>query len=306
MKIAVVIVTYNPKKWLRKCLSSLEQSTVDLNVIVVDNKSTDGSNIIIKNHFPNVTLLEVNENQGFGKGNNIGIKKALSIGADYVFLLNQDAWIESNTIINLISAHQKEPQYGVISPMHLNGTGDALDYKFSFYISPSKCKNLYSDIYLKNIKSHIYEVDFVNAAAWLISRECIEKVGGFNPSFFHYGEDDNYIQRIKYHSFKLGVLPTSNIFHDRETASHNNIYFQDEMVRYERSLVLKFSNPYNNYGFQSEYKKKIIALVKAIVFLKIGDIKKNILNIKILNQLDKRNILRNNNESKKIAPSFLI
>lgn len=98
MRIAVVILTYNPKKWLHKCLISLEQSTIDLNVIVVDNKSTDGTNHIIKNDFPDVTLVEAKENQGFGKGNNVGIKIAINIGADYVFLLNQDAWIEPDTI----------------------------------------------------------------------------------------------------------------------------------------------------------------------------------------------------------------
>ncbi|PBI84133.1 N-acetylglucosaminyl-diphospho-decaprenol L-rhamnosyltransferase [Flavobacterium sp. ACN2] len=305
MKIVVVIVTHNPKKWLHKCLSSLKNSTIDLSIIVVDNKSTDGSPAIIKNDFPEVKLIEEKENKGFGNGNNIGIKKAFNEGADYFFLLNQDAWIEPNTIANLIIAHQKEPQFGIVSPMHLNGKGDALDYKFSLYINPSSCKNIYSDIYLKKIKNSIYEVDFVNAAAWLISRNCIEKVGGFNPSFFHYGEDDNYIQRIKFHSFKLGVLPTCNIFHDRETILHKNIYFEDEIVSYKRLSVLKFSNPYNNCSFQNEYKKNYMGLAKAIVFLKIGDMKKNILKIKILNQLDKENILKNNNESKKIASSFL-
>lgn len=305
MKTVVVIVTYNPKQWLDKCLSSLKNSTIDLKVIVVDNKSTDGSPGLIKNNFPEVNLIEEDENIGFGRANNIGIKKALDDGAQYVFLLNQDAWIEPNTIENLIVAQQKEPEYGIVSPMHLNGKGDALDYKFSLYIKPSNCKNLYSDIYLKKIKTTIYDVGFVNAAAWLISRDCIEKVGGFNPSFFHYGEDDNYIQRIKYHSFKLGVLPNCNIFHDRESTSQKNIYFKDEMVLYKRLLVLKFSNPYNNYSFQSEYKRNFIALIKSIAFLKAGDLKKNILKIRILNQLDKDYILKKNTESKKIATSFL-
>ncbi|MXO06016.1 glycosyltransferase family 2 protein [Flavobacterium sp. HBTb2-11-1] len=304
-RVGVVIVTFNGMKWIEKCLASLMDSTIPLSIIVVDNNSTDDTVSFIKNNFNNVLLFEQTKNLGFGKANNLGISYALRQNVDFVFLLNQDAWIERDTILNLIVAYQKEPQYGIVSPMHLNGRGDALDYKFSLYINPSRCKNIYSDIYLKSIKTTIYEADFVNAAAWLISRECIEKVGGFNPSFFHYGEDDNYIQRIKFHSFKLGVLPTSTIFHDRDTALHSNIYFQDEEVLYQRSLVLKFSDPSNNYGFQSEYKINFLAFARSIVFLNTRAIKKNILKIRILNQLDKENILKNKNESKKIKPSFL-
>lgn len=304
-RVGVVIVTFNGMKWIEKCLASLMNSAIPLSIIVIDNNSTDDTVSFIKNNFKNVLLFEQTKNLGFGKANNLGISYALRQNADFVFLLNQDAWIEQDTIENLIAAYQKEQQYGIVSPMHLNGKGDALDYKFSLYINPSRCKNIYSDIYLKNIKTTIYEADFVNAAAWLISRECIEKVGGFNPSFFHYGEDDNYIQRIKFHSFKLGILPNSAIFHDREAALHNNIYFQDEMVLYERSLVLKFSDPSNNYSFPSEYKRNFIAFAKSIVFLNTRAIKKNILKIKILNQLDKKNILKNKNESKKVKPSFL-
>lgn len=166
-------------------------------------------------------------------------------------------------------------------------------------------QNLYSDIYLKNVKSSIYEADFVNAAAWLISRHCIGKVGGFNPSFFHYGEDDNYVQRLKFHSFKLGVLPTANIFHDREIASQDNMYFQNEKLIYERTLVLKFSNPYGHYSFPNEYKTNIVAFVKSVFALKARDMKKSFLKIMILSQLDKKNILENKNESKKIKSSFL-
>lgn len=304
MKITVVIVTYNPKKWLHKCLNSLKQSTVDLEIIVVDNKSTDGSPIIIKNDFPEVILMECFENQGFGKGNNIGIKKAFNDGADYVFLLNQDAWIDSDTITNLIAAHQREPQYAIVSPIHLNGNGDALDYKFSKYISPDRCQNLYSDIFLNVIKEKIYKVEFINAAGWLISRKCLEIVGGFNPSFFHYGEDDNYIHRIKFHHFKLGVFPHSIIYHDREGLSKNS-FFEDEKKVYSRNVILKTSNPEINYLFKSEYKKCCILLSKSLISLRVKKIKEALWKIKVLNHLDKKQILKNKLESYKIQPSFL-
>jgi GT2 family glycosyltransferase len=88
---------------------------------VVDNNSADDTVNFIKANYPEVTLLEQNKNLGFGKANNIGISLAMKNEADYVFLLNQDAWVQPDTIEKLVSAHQREPQFGILSPMHLNG-----------------------------------------------------------------------------------------------------------------------------------------------------------------------------------------
>jgi GT2 family glycosyltransferase len=304
MKVFVIIVTYNGIKWIEQCLNSVLNSTIPSTIVVVDNNSTDGSQEQIKELFPEVELIQSNENLGFGRANNLGIKKAYEDGADYVFLLNQDAWVEPDTIEKLVIAQQRESEYGVISPIHLNGKGDALDYNFSLYINPSKCSNLYSDIYLEKIRKNIYEVAFVNAAAWLISRKCIETVGGFNPSFFHYGEDDNYIQRLKYHKLKVGILAKTTICHDRE--SHNdNMYSNDELVLYKRKIILKISNPLYNYSFKREYKKVYKAAIKSILFLRIEEFQKIFFKIKTLNGLNRTVILKNSEGSKIIKPSFL-
>lgn len=302
--INVVIVTFNGIKWIDKCLTSVLNSSIPVSVIVVDNCGTDDTVKFIKANFSEIILLEQNENFGFGKANNIGIKMAYESGANYVFLLNQDAWVETDTIEKLVLAHQKEPEYGVISPIHLNGKGDALDYNFSNYIIPSNCKYIYSDIFLKSIEDKIYKISFVNAAAWLVSRECIEKIGGFNPSFYHYGEDDNYIQRLKFHAFKVGVLATSTICHDRETPNEN-FHFKNEKLLYKRKIILEISNPLCNYTFKTEYKKVYKAAIKSILFLRKNAFLKNIAKIKILNSLNKAIILKNREESKIAKPSFL-
>jgi GT2 family glycosyltransferase len=299
INVTVVVVTYNAISWISSCLKSVSS----YEVILIDNSSTDGTLHFVEEHFSNVTIVKQEKNLGFGKANNIGIKKAYEDGADYVFLLNQDAWVEPDTIEKLVQAHQNEFTYGVISPMHLNGRGDALDYKFSIYIQPSRCKNLYSDIYLNTIKNELYEIGFVNAAAWLISRECIEKVGGFNPSFFLYGEDDNYLQRVYFHSLKVGIHPKCVIYHDRESKT-DNPYFKDKLL-IERNFVLKFSNPFSHSGFQSEYKKIYKNLLKSIFSVNRNGIKMNYKKIRILNSLDKRAIIKNMNESKLIKSSFL-
>ena len=304
MKVYVIVVTYNPKKWIEKCFNSLKHSSCLVKIIVVDNNSTDGSQEQIKKGYPEVELIQANKNLGFGRANNVGIKKAYEDGADYVFLLNQDAWVESDTISALIEAQKKEPKYGVISPIHLNERGDTLDYNFSYYINPSRCRRLYSDFILNAVKDELYEVEFVNAAAWLLSRECIERIGGFNPSFFHYGEDDNYCQRLRYHKLKVGILAKTTICHDRE-ANKNNMYFKDELLLYKRKIILKISNPFYNYIFKTEYIKIYKTTIKSIFFLRIKEVQKNFSKIKILNKLNKTGILQNREQSKLEKQSFL-
>src|SRR5690606_25364916 len=183
IKTFVIIVTYNATRndWIFKCLQSIEISNLKIEIIVVDNNSSDSTINIIKKDFPEVTLIESKENLGFGKANNLGIIEALKRGCDFVFLLNQDAWVENDTIEKLVENAKKNPEFGIISPMHLNGKGDALDYNFSNQISPIYCKKLYSDFVLNQVENKIYESDFVCAAAWLLSKECLRKVGGFSP-----------------------------------------------------------------------------------------------------------------------------
>lgn len=304
MKVYVIIVTYNGIKWIEKCLNSVFNSTLSINVIVVDNNSSDETVNFIKTKFQQAELIEQRENLGFGGANNLGIKTAYASGADYFFLLNQDAWIESDTIEKLIGAHRKESKFGIVSPIHLNGTGDALDYKFSKFIEPSRCKQLFSDIYVSKIKNNIYEANFVNAAAWLLSRQCIKKVGGFNPSFFHYGEDINYVQRIKYHNLKIGVYAHCVVFHDREYRSENH-YFENPKEVYKRELLLKISNPNENFSLSKEYLKLYKLFLKSLLFFRWKQAKIVTSKYKILNDTNKKAIFKNVAESKKEQPSFL-
>lgn len=211
---AVVIVTYNGLKWVDQCLGSLDKSVCPLRTIVIDNASTDGTPAYIREKFPEARLIPNRKNLGFGPANNLGIKKAVEDGAEYVFLLNQDAWIDPDTIATLAGVQQKHPEFGILSPMHLNAARTALDSSFAHYLAPEFCPDIYSDIYLGGAKS-VYETEFVNAAAWLISRDCIHKVGLFDPLFPHYGEDRNYCQRVQYHGYKAGICPAARIVHDR-------------------------------------------------------------------------------------------
>lgn len=213
MKIFAIVVTYNGKKWYDRCLGSLRDSETPVETIVIDNASSDDTVEYIKNHFPKVHLIESKENLGFAKANNIGIRYAIDHDADYVFLLNQDAWVEKNTLTKLVQTFEDNENVGIASPIHLNGSYTDIDFAFGNCL-PSKC---ISDLYY-NRDVPYYEVPFVNAAAWLLSSECIKKVGGFDTLLFrHYGEDNNYCQRLSYHNLRVYVNMHCTICHDRES-----------------------------------------------------------------------------------------
>lgn len=277
MKVFSIIVVFNGMKqdWIKKCFTSLQQSTLTNVIIAVDNGSTDKSVEYIREEFPEVILIEAAVNLGFGKANNIGMEYALNNNADYVFLLNQDAFITSETIGSLVKVHKQNNDYGIISPIHLNGTGTALDFNFSNYIVPSNCKDLYSDFVLGIVEHKVYESDFICAAAWLISRKCLEVVGGFSPTFFHYAEDDNYVHRLHYKGLKIGVHPFSTIYHDRENRKNNP--HQDQAKTEERLMLLKYSNPNKQYNLELEKKH----------------LKRILLKSKLLNQTDTTTYVRN-------------
>lgn len=244
MKVFVIVVVYNGLRndWIQKCFDSILQSTIPAEIIAIDNGSTDGSIDFIRKYYPKIDFIVSDENLGFGKANNIGLKKALDQKGDYFFLLNQDAWVDPNTIEELILQAEKNPKYGVVSPMHLNGKGDNIDYKLAeFYLKPSKCANILSDIYLHNTNQKIYDIEFINAAAWLVSKECLRIVGGFSPTFYHYGEDENYCHRVYYKKLKVGIYPDVKIYHDRH-ATTSNEYFDQNIVEI-RKLLIKSSDP---------------------------------------------------------------
>jgi|25_taG_2_1085351.scaffolds.fasta_scaffold01073_6 GT2 family glycosyltransferase len=232
----IIIVTYNGMKWLPKCL----KSTKPYPVVVVDNNSTDDTSEYIKNNHPGIKIFEQRKNLGFGQANNIGISYALKEGADFVFLLNQDAYLLSDCLESLIKAQIANSEYGILSPVHLNGEGNRLDENFSNYLSYSRNNDFYSDYVLNKTKQEIYEVPFVNAAGWLISRNCLESVGGFDPIFFHYGEDENYCHRVIFHDLKIGVMPNLFLWHDRENRSEK--FDENSLEILERNLKIKFSD----------------------------------------------------------------
>lgn len=209
----VVIVTYNGMKWIERCLDSVVNSSIPLDAYIVDNGSTDGSQKFITENYPQFIFKQSATNSGFGAANNIGLKYAIERDYDYVYLLNQDAWVMTDTIATLIEINKANSNYGILSPLQINGKMDALDKNFSTFSTQNS--EMLSDYIFGSVKD-VYATDFVMAAHWLMSKECILNVGGFSSVFNHYGEDSDYLHRVEYYGYEIGIVPSAVAVHDRE------------------------------------------------------------------------------------------
>lgn len=271
-KVYFIIVTYNAMKWAERCFTSLRQSSIPIRCIVIDNGSTDGTQEYIKANFPEVDFIQSEENLGFGKANNIGIEKAYKEGADFFYLMNQDAWIYEDSIQQLLDVYNTYPdnsQIGILSPMHLDGSENKLDLHFENYLAQDTRNNrLLSDIYFGQAKP-FYEVKFVNAAHWFIPRNIIKKVGGFNPYFFYGAEDFEYINRVTYFGLKIIVCPKSKVIHDAVQSFYKNKPKDpEELLKLTRlSMRMQRETKYLNPNYDYSEKRERSALLSHIIKL---------------------------------------
>lgn len=271
MKVLVIIVSYNFEHWIERCLGSLRGSKQPVDTLVIDNCSKDRTVDIISTHYPEVRLLRNAANLGFGQANNIGMQIAIKEGYEAVFLLNQDAWIEAEVIGTLCNVSRNHPEYGILSPVHLSGDGKKPDFGFSVYTGISQVSEASQPHQLR-------QVPFINAAFWMIPVPVLLAVGGFSPLFYHYGEDKDYANRIKYHRYSIGYV--SGIFgcHDRENRKlpHDTIMRSEEIY-----LLTEYANIHYTsvrafgYGVLAGIKKSLKCIPKgkagdAVTYLKIA------------------------------------
>ena len=241
--IAIIVVTYNGEDYIDECLKSCLAVADRRDIFVVDNNSTDNTWNLVLSYDINGTRLS--ENIGFGQANNVGMSKALQEGRfEYCFLLNQDAYLQKDAFEKFFLL----PDFvraSVVGFMQLNGRGNEIDFILKEnYLNHRKCPNFWEDGYFQRSKQH-YEVSFVNAAAWMVPVSILRSVGGFNPFFFHYGEDDNFIHRLNFHSHKLHFAPHCVVRHDRLKKSREKSKFFAEKILVERRLKIDIANPLN-------------------------------------------------------------
>ncbi len=230
MRVLVIVVTFNGMRWIDRCLGSLQESSIVPDVFILDNNSQDGTADYVQDHYPHMHLVRCEYNSGFAGGNNMGFQYALEEGYDYVYLMNQDAWVLPDTLKMLIEIQQRHPEFAVLSPMQKQADGERFNRAFGRDVVPAA-------IPVKG-ELALCEVQYVMAAHWLVSRKCLERIGQFASIFPIFGNDDNYCQRIRYHGLKMGIVTSVDAIHDHVYRSDRPIeqvvyqnYYMASLVR---------------------------------------------------------------------------
>ena len=238
-RLLVVIVTYNGMRWLERCVGSVMSSSVPADIFVCDNGSTDGTADFIENRYPSVRLVRSEENLGFARANDLGFRYALEQGYDFVYLLNQDAWVLPDTFRRLMDAFGSG-KWGLLSPLQMRPDLKTPDKRFKRHyhgpLTPS---------------DEVFPVRFVMAAHWMIPSDCLRKTGFFSPAFSHYGEDNNYCDRVRYHGFGTGVLPSAVGVHDRQARKKTKEARINQNCQYSKVCL---SNPGSSFLLQSAWQ----------------------------------------------------
>ncbi len=212
-QVHVVVVSFNAAPLVRDAVASAVHSSLVKMVWVVDNASDLGAPAMTVDA-ERATVIGLHTNVGFGRASNIGIDRALAAGATDVLLLNQDASIAPGCVEALVEAARRYPAVGVAAPMQQKSVGGGLDEAFVKYLlagAPACMEGIWTG-----------DLDFAysttvapNAAAWLLTRSCIEQVGGFDPLFFMYGEDVDLARRIRSENYDVVVVPSAVAVHRR-------------------------------------------------------------------------------------------
>lgn len=218
--LSVIIVSFNTKKLTIDCLKSIEKEAggLDYETIVIDNNSTDGSREALRKLEASSSRLKIilnNENSGYAKANNQGIKEACG---KYTLLLNSDTLVHKDSLGALVKFAQKTPDAGVVGSRLLNINGSLQGSCFHFPTIKNAIleyffgkKGLF-DKYAPSGKNP-ETVDALVGAAFLITPEALKKIGGLDERYWAYFEDIDYCRHVWKSGLKVYYLPSSVITH---------------------------------------------------------------------------------------------
>jgi hypothetical protein len=244
MKTSVIIVSWNAKSFLLKCIESvLRQSPRDsLEVIVVDNASSDGSPQAVRDCYPAVTLIANDGNVGFAKANNIGIRASRG---EYLFLINSDVVVSEGCFEKSLHYMAEHPEIGMLGPK-IVGIDGKVQRSCMGYPSlwNTLCRALALDSLFPHSRlfgSHLLTfwnhdetrpVEVINGCFWILRRSAIEQVGLLDERFFFYGEDLDWCRRFNESGWKVVFFADAEALHYGGGSSSNApVKFDVEMQR---------------------------------------------------------------------------
>jgi GT2 family glycosyltransferase len=244
MQLSVIILNYNVRYFLEQCVYSVQKALQDINgeIIVVDNASSDASSQMIKEQFPNVTLIENKENLGFPKGNNIGVAQAKG---EYICILNPDTVVAEDTFIKILnfvtSSGVEKSQFGIIGCKLIDGSGKflpeckrgvptpwvAFTKIFGLYklFPKSSWFNQYYAMHLTKDQSG--EVDILVGAFMVMKRDLYLEVGGFDENCFMYSDDIDLSYLVKKAGYSNQYFANTTVIHYKgESTVKDGLYMK--------------------------------------------------------------------------------
>ena len=262
--ISVVILSWNTKKILENCLQSLfafKPGPYELEVIVVDNASTDGSPAMVKRKFKPVKLIENKENLGFTKGNNQGMKKAKG---DYLLILNSDTLIKDKAPVKMARFLEDNPQVGVVGCKLLNPNGTNQPSYGPFPNLGIVMIMLFAEHWLgghlvRRSGEKTVATDWVMGAALMIKKEIIKKAGMFDEKIFMYMEENEWCYRIKKAGYQVVFYPEARITHLGRASSTTGR--KDPILNIYKGLI---------YFYQKHYPGWQLPILRLMLKLKAG------------------------------------
>lgn len=211
--VGVVIVTWNRKDKLKRALDSLPESSYRISeVVVVDNHSSDGTPRFVKKEFPKVKLVVNDTNTGAASGRNIGARQAKS---DFIYFLDDDAFVERNTISSAVDTIKKDPNIAIAQSKVLSSFDKKKILGIAHNINTSTSLITAYGIGERDEGQYAKEMDIpMVGTGWLVNKKIFWEVGGFDENFFVPYEDSDISLRIRNEGYRIVFSPNSKIWHD--------------------------------------------------------------------------------------------
>jgi GT2 family glycosyltransferase len=218
--LTIVIVAWNTRELLRRCLQSLENVSVELRsqVIVVDNASSDGTVEMVRDGFPWVELIASDRNLGFGAANNLAFSRAKG---EHVLLLNPDTEVRAGAIETVVEYLRSHPDVGAVGTTLLNPDGTLQPSCHSFYsffdsLKHNRLMERVTDRWKVSAAqrgAHPSDVDWMIGACLLVRGETLRAMNGFDPAFFLYAEEIDLEYRIRKAGLRVVFVPSPGVVH---------------------------------------------------------------------------------------------
>lgn len=216
-RVFVVVLNWNGKQFLKRCLNSLLESSYRAQIIVVDNGSSDGSIEFIEKYFPKITLLKNKKNLGWTGGNNVGVRYAIKKNADAILILNNDTHVAKNAIQLLVNKLFSDKKIGIVGPkIYFDKQGDK---KIISFAGGFFTKNRYFGMHRgsnevdKGQYSSDESSEFITGAAIMIKRDVFKKIGLFDDDYFIYYDEADFCMRARQEGYIIEFVSQAHVFH---------------------------------------------------------------------------------------------